>query len=67
MIDVFLKVINDGLRYNIKNSTLFMPAQVIQITYHDKSSYVTYIDACKDWSRNPRDEKTWDNYKMFSR
>ena len=65
-ISVFLNLINDIIQYYSEANTLCMPEQVLQMAYHTLSSSGIYSDACKYWCRNPRAEKTWDNFKTIA-
>ena len=64
-ISMLYKAINDIVHYTIEANILFTPAQVIIIVYHAINSSGIYTDACKDWRRKPRIEKTWVSFKTF--
>ena len=39
--------------------TPYMEAQVIQKAHHVVLAYGIFVDACKEWSKNPSVEQKW--------
>ena len=64
-IDVFFKIIYDGVGYNSEANIPFLSAQFLQRTYNTVRSSGIYKYACKDSHRNPSREKTWASFKIF--
>ena len=64
-IVVFFKVIDNRLRYDSEENTLFLQAQLLKIAYHAVRSSGIYTNACKDWRGKPSADNTWANFKIF--
>ena len=64
-INIFFKLINDGIQYVIKSNTPYTPKQFLQIAYNEVRSSEIYTDACTYWHHNPISDKTWDIFKKF--
>ena len=61
-IDVYFKRIDECVLVAADAETAYTPEQILQTTYYAISSSNNYTDACKEWRRKLKSDKTWTNF-----
>ena len=64
-IDLYCKRINDTVQYAADGNVAFTTEKHLQTTFHVVSSTGFYNEACKEWRRKPKVNKTWVHFKQF--
>ena len=64
-IDVYFKCIDESVQFAADAETAYTPEQILQTACYAISSSNIYTDACKEWRRTPKTDKTWTNFKQF--
>ena len=65
LINVFFKIIDEGVRYDREGKTPFTPTKALKMAYHAVSFSRIYTDACKYWRRKLSADNTWENFNTF--
>ena len=62
-IDVYFKHIDECVQFAADAETAYTPEQILQTAYNAISSSNIYTDACKEWRRKLKTDKTWPKFK----
>ena len=56
---------DECVQFTVDAETAYTPEQILQTAYYAISSSNIYTDACKEWRRKLKTDKTWPNFKQF--
>lgn len=64
-IDAYYTRVDDSIQFADDADNPFTTIQILQTAYAAIYKSCYFMDACKEWRKNPEDEKNWDTFKTF--
>ena len=64
-IDIYFQRVEDAIQFTQDGKTPFIPAQIVQTSYHTINKTGLYSLALKEWRKKAMADKTWARFKYI--